>query len=214
MDKILPLLAVETTGELCSTALLFDENSFVEMNYLQKHIHSQKLVEMVDAVLKAADFRINNLKAIAISVGPGSFTGIRIGFSAVKGLAFGAELPVVQVPTYDALAFQLGRNLKADTKFVIANKASMNELYVSKNITAENGYAVIEQVRLISQDEFSEFCNDVELVFGNYTGKPVNLNASSVGRWAYLFGKDLLTFDYDYLEPEYFGNPFLKKKTK
>lgn len=214
MDNIFPLLAVETTAELCSAAVILNESSFAEMNFLQKHIHSKKIIEMTDIVLKSVDLKINNLKAIAISSGPGSFTGIRIGFSAVKGLAFGAGLPVISVPTYDAWAYQLNGSLQVGIKFIIANKASIDDIYVSKNISGENGNSLIEKVKLISKDEFEEYCEDAEWIFGNFMGKPIHLTASAVGRWAYLFGKDLLTFDYDYLEPEYFGNPFSKKKLK
>ena len=214
MDNILPLLAIETTGELCSSALILDETNYVEMNFLQKHIHSKKLIEMIDVLMNSAGLTAQDLKSIAISSGPGSFTGIRIGFSAAKGLAFGAELPLIPVNTFDAFAFQISASLSSGTKFIIANKASSEELYVSKNVVAEGNFKSLEPVKVIPSDKFGEFQENIKLVFGNFGNKPVYLNASSVGKWAYLFGKDLLTFDYDYLEPEYFGNPFLKKKRK
>ena len=214
MNNILPLLAIETSGELCSTALIFDEKTYVEMNYMQKHVHSKKLIEMIDVLMNSAGLTVKELGSIAISSGPGSFTGIRIGFSAGKGLAFGAGLPIIPVPTFDAYAYQISESLSVGTQFIIANKASSEDLYVSKSIVKENKFVVSEEVKVISSEKFPEFQEKIDIIFGNYSKREIYLKASSIGRWAYLFGKDLLTFDYDYLEPEYFGNPFLKKNRK
>ena len=209
MDKMLPLLAIETTGELCSVALILEHNSVVDINYKQKHIHSKMLIEMIDTVMNSSGLQLKDLRAIAVSKGPGSFTGVRIGFSAVKGLAFGAGLPLIPVPTFDAFAYQIAGHLQSETKYIIANIASVEKLYVSKHVAKEKSYITLEKVNLISKKDFSIYCDKIDLVFGSISERPVYLNASSVGWWAYLFGKDLLTFDYDYLEPEYFGNPFL-----
>ena len=98
MNELFPILAVETSGELCSVALLLDEKNFIELNYLQKQIHSQKLIGMIDTVLETAATELRGVKSIAVSMGPGSFTGLRIGLSAVKGIAFGANLPIIPIP--------------------------------------------------------------------------------------------------------------------
>lgn len=209
MDKMLPLLAIETTGELCSVALIIDKNSIIEMNYMQKHIHSKLLITMVDVVMKSAGIQVKDLKAIAVSEGPGSFTGTRIGFSAAKGLAFGSGLPLIPVPSFDAFAYQISKHLQPDVKFIIANTASVEKIYVSKYLGQGNSYTVLEDVKLISKNDFYDFCNDINLIYGNFGERQIYLSALYVGLWAYLFGKDLLTFDYDYLEPEYFGNPFI-----
>ncbi|MFA7422004.1 MAG: tRNA (adenosine(37)-N6)-threonylcarbamoyltransferase complex dimerization subunit type 1 TsaB, partial [Melioribacteraceae bacterium] len=107
MNNLFPILAVETTGEMCSVAIHLDQKNFIELNYLEKHIHSQKLINMVDSVLSQADVKLENIKAIAVSMGPGSFTGLRIGLAAVKGLAFGSSLGIIPVPTFDAYALQI-----------------------------------------------------------------------------------------------------------
>ena len=89
------VLAVETSGLLCSVAALINEKEFSEVNINQKYIHSDKLIEIIDTTLNSVDLKLNDMKHIAISVGPGSFTGLRVGLSAVKGIALGASLPVV-----------------------------------------------------------------------------------------------------------------------
>src|SRR4030042_6611650 len=104
MKVQLPILAIETSGELCSTAVMLSEQSFVEMNILKKHVHSQKLFDMIDLVLKNANVELKDIACIAVSIGPGSFTGLRIGLSAAKGMAVGANLPIVPVPSFQALS--------------------------------------------------------------------------------------------------------------
>jgi tRNA threonylcarbamoyl adenosine modification protein YeaZ len=212
MNNYLPILAIETSGELCSVALMLDKNSFVELNYLQKHIHSKKIIEMIDSVLKNAEKDINDVKAIAVSAGPGSFTGLRIGFSAAKGLALGAGLQIIPVPTFDTAAEHICKTLPNDSKFIIANKASIEEIYTAKYQTVDDKINVVENVGIVRKENFKYYCEGFELIFGNVEGRLLNFTARSIAEWAYLFGNDLLTFDYDYLEPEYFGNPFSKKK--
>ena len=214
MSNMLPILAVETTGELCSTAVILGKNSFVELNFLQKHVHSKKIIGLIDQVLSSAELKLNNVRTIAVSSGPGSFTGVRIGLSAVKGLAFGSNIGVIPVPSFSAFALQLARTLAEKTKFILSVKASMEKIYAGKYVSDNNNFSVINDVRLINLDEYTDLCKDTDLIFGNLKTNPDYLNASAVGLWAYIFGKDLLTFDYDYIEPEYFGNPFLETKKK
>lgn len=214
MNELLPLLAIETSGELCSAALMLDENSFVEMNFLQKHIHSKKIIGMIDSVLSNAEKDLKEVKAIAVSAGPGSFTGLRIGFSTAKGLAFGAGIPIIPVQTFDALALQISKYLSDDSKFIIANKASVEEIYAAKYLYSGGSVQIINDVELIKKDSFEKYSNGFNSIFGNAVGKAVHLNAAALAEWTYLFGKDLLTFDYDYIEPEYLGNPFIKKRKR
>ena len=212
MNENLPILAIETTGELCSVALILDENTFVESNFLQKHIHSKKIISMIDSVLSIGELRTKDLKSIALSCGPGSFTGLRIGFSATKAIAFGLDIGIVHVPTFNAYAFQFAKQLPENTKFIIANRASMDQIYVGKYISKSNSYEIEKEIESINKNLFQEYTGAIKFVYGNVNNRRDYLNASSVGLWAYFFGNDLLTFDYDYTEPEYFGNPFLKKK--
>lgn len=209
MDETFPILAVETSGELCSAAVLLDEKNFVELNYLQKHIHSQKLIDMIDTVLKNANVELKQIKSIAVSMGPGSFTGLRIGLSAVKGIALGTGLPIVPVPTFDAYAFNIAQQLPDGSKFIIAISANIDELYFEKFVKKERCVEAVVGLKLLEKSNLNNFVEDGELVYGNISfdrilNEVVGPTAFAIGRWAYLFGKDLLTFDYDYLEPNYF----------
>jgi len=217
MHNLFPILAVETSGDNCSVALLFDDHNFVEMNYQQKHIHSQKLIEMIDTVLKNARIELNQCKAIAVSMGPGSFTGLRIGLSTVKGLAFGANIPILPVPTFDAYAFHISNYIKTGTKFVIAMNANGDEYYFSKYIKHNENVEVVDNLQLVEKNNLQSLISTDELVYGDSfiesTLKEVlGLTAVKIGRWAYLLGYDLLTSNYDYLEPNYFKKFIVKGK--
>ena len=102
------ILNIETSTTNCSVAL--SENGavigFKEDNNLE-YSHAERLHVYIDEVLKTAKVSKNQLAAIAISKGPGSYTGLRIGVSAAKGLCYALSLPLISVPTLEALAHQV-----------------------------------------------------------------------------------------------------------
>lgn len=119
------VLAVETSTELCSVALLRDAELFVE-EALAENRHSEMLVPMLRRVLERAHLTAGRVDAFAFGQGPGSFTGIRIACGIVQGLAFGAGRPVVPVPSLLALAEQAH-----EPHVVAALDARMGEAYLA-----------------------------------------------------------------------------------
>jgi tRNA threonylcarbamoyladenosine biosynthesis protein TsaB len=218
MNDPFPILAVETSGDLCSTAVMLDEKTYSEINILQKHIHSEKLMSMLKQVLDSVDLSINEISQIVFSSGPGSFTGLRIGLSAVKGIAFGAEKPVMPVPTFDALAYQISKMLNSGSDFGIVSNVNTEELYYSVYRKIEDKkLEMVKELSLIRKDEFEDNTKDIKYIFGNFSHKKVFnktpiLSAVNIAEWAYLFGKELLTYDFDYLEPNYFKKFVAKVK--
>lgn len=217
MEKFKPILAIETSEKLCSAAILLGEDDFFELNIQQKNIHSEKLMEMISTLFNSADVQLKDLSHIAVSIGPGSFTGLRIGLSVAKGLAYGADIPIVPVPNFDALALQISNYLNPNDKFIIANKANMSEFYVGNYQVTKNYFKRIEEVSLVSSDEFSKSLNESDILFGNISQKKSIQILSSpravyVAKWSYIFGKDLVTYDYDFLEPNYLKKFIVKVK--
>ena len=98
------LLAIETSTETGSVALLENATLQAEYRIRRKRVQSRKLVPEIKSLLADLEWDFENLEGIAVSVGPGSFTGVRIGLSVAKGLAFARELPVTSVVSLDALA--------------------------------------------------------------------------------------------------------------
>lgn len=100
------ILGIDTATDICGIALTEDKTLITEFRSNIKRAHAEKIIAAIDRVLGDVHLKINEIDGIAISIGPGSFTGLRIGLAAVKGLALATSLPVVAVPSLDALAFQ------------------------------------------------------------------------------------------------------------
>lgn len=123
------ILAIDACTEACSVALQLGDETLVEFEVCPQQ-HSQKLLPMVDALLARASVSLNQLDAIAFGRGPGSFTGVRIGISAVQGLAFGADIGTFGVSTLQMLA-QGGKRLHDKGQVVAAIDARMGEIYTA-----------------------------------------------------------------------------------
>ena len=98
------ILALESSGLVASAALVSEDRLIGEYTTNFKKTHSQTLLPMMDALLQMTGIDISEIDAFAISGGPGSFTGLRIGSATVKGLAMATGKPVINVPTLEGLA--------------------------------------------------------------------------------------------------------------
>ncbi|MDE3058610.1 MAG: tRNA (adenosine(37)-N6)-threonylcarbamoyltransferase complex dimerization subunit type 1 TsaB, partial [Bacteroidota bacterium] len=126
------ILAIETATDICSAALVRDRAVLAHRSLSEKNIHSEKLLPMIDEILKESALRLHDVDAVAVSIGPGSFTGLRIGLSAAKGLAMGAGISLVPVPTLDALALEtLHRIPKEDAVVCPLIEAKRDEAFFS-----------------------------------------------------------------------------------
>ena len=105
--KIMKILAIEASGQVCGTAVLEDDTLVADYNILYKKTHSQSLVPMMDEVKRMIDLDLETVDAIAVTKGPGSFTGIRIGAATAKGLALALNRPIIPVPTVESIAWNL-----------------------------------------------------------------------------------------------------------
>ena len=99
------ILAIETTGPFCSVALVNDEGLFMEKSSEEEMNHLQGLLPLTQQLLDEAGVEKTQLTHVAASVGPGSFTGIRIGVSTARALGQALNLPLVAVPTLEAFKF-------------------------------------------------------------------------------------------------------------
>lgn len=101
------VLAVETSTLSGGAALLDGERVVGEYTLDVRLTHSERLMAAIDQLLTDAGWTARDLEGLAVSVGPGSFTGLRVGLSTVKGLALALSVPVAAVPTLDAMAAML-----------------------------------------------------------------------------------------------------------
>ena len=101
------ILALDSSAVVGSVALCEDTRMVAHYTLNTGNTHSQTLLPMIESALKSAEWEIDDLDLLAVSQGPGSFTGVRIGISTVKGLAFGKNIPCAGVSTLEALAYNL-----------------------------------------------------------------------------------------------------------
>lgn len=209
-----PILAIETSGKICGAAVYFNDSDYYMFESSKKHSHSEKIFELIDKVLAVSGVKISELEAIAVSSGPGSFTGLRIGFSAAKGIAFGSSIPICPVPTFEAFALQMINCLPDESEFILANKVNMDELYYSRFYINGNNYIFADNLTVIRNSDLQKLSSG-KLIFGENEFSKGKLSvpmALSIAAWCRKFGADLITTDYDYLEPNYLKDFIIKDK--
>lgn len=101
------ILALDSSGLVASVAVTENGNLLGEYTVNYKKTHSQTLLPMLAEVVRMIELDLQTVDVIAVSAGPGSFTGLRIGSATAKGLALAIEKPIVSVPTVDAMAYNL-----------------------------------------------------------------------------------------------------------
>jgi len=99
------IIGMDSSGLTASVAIVEDDKLTAVYSVNYKKTHSQTLVPMLDEIAKMTELDLESVDAIAIAKGPGSFTGLRIGSATAKGLGLALSIPIVEVPTTDALAY-------------------------------------------------------------------------------------------------------------
>lgn len=135
------ILALDTATENCSAALLI-EGQLRATEELILRGHAERILPMVDELLRAAKLRLADLSAIAFGRGPGSFTGVRLAVSVTQGLAQGAGLPVVPVSDLRAVAQRAFELPAAPRRVLVCNDARMHEVYWACFERGPDGFAV------------------------------------------------------------------------
>ena len=148
------ILCLETATTNCSVALCKDGNLIaLKEDNSKGYSHAEKLHVFIDEILKENNVKIDHLDAIAISKGPGSYTGLRIGVSAAKGLCFAKDIPLISVPTLTALAKQV--IAKKEEQIIPMLDARRMEVY---SAVLDSTYHQIRETRaqILSEASFEE----------------------------------------------------------
>lgn len=103
------ILGIDTSTTSGSVALLADDQIVAVQQYIIEKSHSSLLHVMIDQMMKNAGKQMSDLSAVAISEGPGSYTGLRIGASAAKGICFALDIPLIAINTLEAMAYRVHR---------------------------------------------------------------------------------------------------------
>ena len=151
------ILAIDSSSLVASVALVNEETVIAEYTVNLKKTHSQTLLPMIDEIFRMTGINKKELKAIAITGGPGSFTGLRIGAATAKGLALALGIGIINVPTINAMAYNYNHCNKLICPIMDARR---NQVYTGvfrcENDTLET---VIKQSAM-SIDDLTDYLNE------------------------------------------------------
>ena len=145
------ILVIDTATEACSVALEINEQIFKRFEICPQQ-HSQRILPMIDDVLKEAKVTLQDLDYLAFGRGPGSFTGVRIATGVLQGLALGTGLQVVGISTLAAMA-QQAYALNDSVKVTAAIDARMSEVYFGQYQLQQNAMTLIGAEQVLPPDQ-------------------------------------------------------------
>ncbi|MDR1757736.1 MAG: tRNA (adenosine(37)-N6)-threonylcarbamoyltransferase complex dimerization subunit type 1 TsaB [Bacteroidales bacterium] len=162
------LLMVETATEVCSVAVSRGKHVVSYREISPSRDHAQLLVPYIEATLSDAGLICNDLQGIAISTGPGSYTGLRIGISAVKGLCYALDIPFIAIPTLQNIAsgtmISLPACPAADTLIVPLLDARRMEVYTALFDTNLDMIGEVQDI-IVDNNSFHDLLSSREVIF-------------------------------------------------
>ncbi|MCT4612703.1 MAG: tRNA (adenosine(37)-N6)-threonylcarbamoyltransferase complex dimerization subunit type 1 TsaB [Clostridia bacterium] len=216
------VLALDTASKVSTVAIIEDNKLIGEFTVNSSKTHSKMLMPIIDEVLKYTETELDEIDYIAVSSGPGSFTGLRIGAATVKGIAHGKNIPIIGVPTLDGLAHNV---IYTDMYICPIIDAKRNEVFAAIYKSNKEKINMISEHELINIDELmfklEELDSDIifvgdavevqqdrikellgeKAIFGMHT---VNMQkASSIGLAAFEYIDQGIVNNYINFEPIY-----------
>lgn len=158
------VIAVDSSGLVATVAVVEDESLIAEYTINYKKTHSQTLLPMLQEVVKMTEMELGSADAIAVAAGPGSFTGLRIGSATAKGLGLALDIPLIPVPTVDALSYNLWGSDKIICPIMDARR---EQVYTGIYEFVDGQHTVIEKQMAISIYELIDKLNKLgrEVIF-------------------------------------------------
>ncbi|MGN8773210.1 tRNA (adenosine(37)-N6)-threonylcarbamoyltransferase complex dimerization subunit type 1 TsaB [Candidatus Weimeria sp. HCP3S3_B5] len=173
------ILGIDSSGLVASVAVIDDDVLLGEFTTDYKKTHSTTLMPMLDQLIQMLGIPLSSIDAIAVAAGPGSFTGLRIGAATVKGLAYALSIPVIAVPTVDAIAYNLYGSRRLICPLMDARRqqaysglyrfSETNKFIVRKEQAPESIADIIERINI--EDLPVTFLGDGVPVFKDFIEK-------------------------------------------
>ena len=165
------ILSIETSTKVCSVALHKDSVLLACSEILIEKSHSTYITILIDNIVKQSGEALKNIDAVAVSKGPGSYTGLRIGASTAKGLCYALDKPLIAVNTLEAMAYEVSRYSKDDSLLCPMIDARRMEVYFT---LIDSTGIIMEptQAKVIDEHSFSELLKEKKVIFfGDGAGK-------------------------------------------
>jgi len=149
------ILLLESSTSICSVAIAKDGVVIASKDSLEGQRHSKWMTVFVQDLLAEANLKIDQLAAVAVSGGPGSYTGLRVGYSIAKGIAFRLDIPIIEVPTLEAL----GQSYKAKgDSYCIVSTIDARRMEVYWRVTDDAGNCIQEtEAHIYEETSFDRF---------------------------------------------------------
>jgi len=159
------ILAIETATRICSAAIVENGASLAEFTVSRKNIHVERLTPMILSLLDNSHLSFSDIDAVAVSIGPGSFTGLRIGLSTAKGIAYALDKKIVTVPTLDSIAYRL-RSFANQKRIFVLLHARANEFYLGMYEVKEEKLTKLDESKVVSSSEILSMLKGDEVLTG------------------------------------------------
>lgn len=160
------ILHFETSTDLCSVALSLGEHLLSSNQCCEERNHVEKLTVFADNLLYNHNFSPSQLDAIAVSHGPGSYTGLRIGLSAAKGLCYGADIPLIAVPTLYSMCLGFLETNVIDENALLCPMIDARRMEVYTALYDNKGKQLKDtSAQIINEDSFNEWFNERKIYF-------------------------------------------------
>ena len=162
------ILAIDTSSKICSVAVLENDDVIIEKHIDNELTHSQKLMPMIDEILKECNLKLSDFGLLACCVGPGSFTGVRIGVSTVKAFCDVTNIPVCGVNSLESLACNtLNSNIYDNTDIICSLIDAKNDnVYCGIYQKDNNGLNQLE-------DLYAKNINEVLEILKKYSSSSI-----------------------------------------
>jgi tRNA threonylcarbamoyladenosine biosynthesis protein TsaB len=159
------ILQLETSTSSCSVALALDGKTLALKELDERNAHASHLTLFIEDVLQTAEKKMSDLDAVAVSMGPGSYTGLRIGVSTAKGLCYALDIPLLAISTLESMASGFKANFKSEASFFCPMiDARRMEVY-SAVYNSEIKEVLPVAARIIDADSFNEILEEEKIVF-------------------------------------------------
>lgn len=160
------ILQIETATTVCSVALSENGRVLAFKEADQRNIHAEKITIFVEEVLKDAGKTFNDIEAIAVSSGPGSYTGLRIGVSAAKGLSFALDKPLIAVETLETMAYGLIAEKSFGDDILLCPMIDARRMEVYTAVFDSRGSRIVPtSAEIIDGNSFSDLLSKHKIIF-------------------------------------------------
>lgn len=152
------ILGIDSSGLTASAAIIDGDTVVAEFTVNNKKTHSQTLLPMIEKVVAMSEILLEELDAIAVAAGPGSFTGLRIGSATAKGIGLALKKPIIPVPTLEGLAYRVA---VSDALICPMMDARRNQVYTGLYRRKKSDLEIVQAQEAVAISEITEQINGI-----------------------------------------------------